>query len=235
MSVRKFVREGIERLIGKRLYLRLRIGMQEDNSYLRRTRGVIHIGANDGQERDLYAAFGLNVIWVEPIPEIFESLKQNISKFPEQRAFNCLVMGEDGQKYEFHIANNAGASSSVLDFSKHKEMWPEITYTNTITIQGITLGTLLETENIDIRRYDVLVLDTQGSEHNILVGAGNLLANFKFVKVEVPDFESYKGCCQIGELSEFMLSHGFREFRRLPFMHVSRVGTYFDMIYTKVR
>jgi FkbM family methyltransferase len=235
MSVRKFIGDGVRGVIGKKLYIRLRMGMQAEHSYLRKVRGVIHVGANEGQERALYAAFGLNVIWIEPIPEVFQTLKHNISEFPMQRAFNYLVMGEDGKEYEFHIANNAGASSSILDFSKHKEMWPKIAYTSTITLTGVTLSAILEAEQVDIRQFDALVLDTQGSEHKILTGAANLLANFKFVKVEVPDFESYKGCCQISELSAFMLSKGFHEQDRAPFMQVPKLGTYFDVIYKRVR
>jgi FkbM family methyltransferase len=235
MSVRKFIGDGVRRVIGEQRYTRLRMGMQPDHSYLRRVRGVIHVGANEGQECSLYAAFGLQVIWIEPIQEVFQTLKINISEFPRQRAFKYLVMGEEGKEYEFHIANNSGASSSILDFSKHQEMWPEISYTSTIALTGVTLGTILETEHIDIKEFDALVLDTQGCEQRILAGAGSLLANFKFVKVEVPDFESYKGCCQISELSAFMSSNGFREHRRLPFMHIPKVGTYFDVIYKRVR
>ena len=67
------------------------------------------------------------------------------------------------------------------------------------------------------------------------MGAANLLPNFKFVKIEVPNFESYIGCCQIGELSAFMLSNGFHEYGRVPFMHIPKVGTYFDVIYKRVR
>jgi FkbM family methyltransferase len=209
--------------------------MQAEHSYLRKVQGIIHVGANEGQERDLYAAFDLKVIWIEPIPEVFQVLKNNISKFPKQRALNYLVMDDDGKDYQFHIANNAGASSSILDFSKHRKMWPQIAYTSTVTLTGVTLKRVLEVEHIDIRHFDALVLDTQGSEHRILSGATELLANFRFIKVEVPDFESYKGCYQIDELSSFMLSNGFREHIRLPFMHVPEVGTYFDVIYKRVR
>jgi hypothetical protein len=112
-------------------------------------------------------------------------------------------------------------------------MWPGITYTSTVTLRGVTLTRICEIEHLDISQFDALVLDTQGSEYKILMGATKLLANFKFIKVEVPDFDSYKGCCQIGRLSEFMLSQGFREHIRLPFMHVPEVGTYFDVVYKR--
>ena len=233
MSVRKFIGDGLRSVIGKQLYIRLRMGAQAEHSYLRKVRGVIHVGANEGQERDLYAAFGLNVIWIEPIREVFQVLRDNISELQTQRALNYLVTDEDGKEYEFHIANNGGSSSSILDLSKHKEMWPGITYTSTVTLRGVTLTRICEIEHLDISQFDALVLDTQGSEYKILMGATKLLANFKFIKVEVPDFDSYKGCCQIGRLSEFMLSQGFREHIRLPFMHVPEVGTYFDVVYKR--
>jgi hypothetical protein len=75
VSVRKFIGDGLRSVIGKQLYIRLRMGAQAEHSYLRKVRGVIHVGANEGQERDLYAAFGLNVIWIEPIPEVFQVLR----------------------------------------------------------------------------------------------------------------------------------------------------------------
>lgn len=57
----------------------------------RRGDGVVHVGANLGQERELYEHYGLNVLWVEPIPEVFEQLKKkHCSFFPSKssaRAF----------------------------------------------------------------------------------------------------------------------------------------------------
>lgn len=233
MSIRGSIGVGVRRVIGKNLYTRLRIGLRGENSFLSRTRGVIHIGANAGQERDLYAAFGLDVIWIEPIPEVFELLKFNISHYPRQRAYRYLVTDEDGAEYRLRIADNDGASSSILEFSKHTEMYPNIAYKTTIALRGRTLDSILSTEQVDIRRYDALVLDTQGSELRILAGAIAALPNFKFAKVEVPDFESYKGCCQIADLSAFMFSNGFRERSRHLIRHTAGVGSYFDIVYDR--
>jgi FkbM family methyltransferase len=221
-------------IIGQSLYTRLRIGLRAEHSYLWKSHGIIHIGANAGQERDLYAAFGLHVIWIEPIPEIFDALRNNISEFPKQSAYNYLVADDDGKEYQLHIADNAGASSSILNLAKHTQMYPEIRYKSAITVKGMTLKSILKAEQLDIKRFDAIVLDTQGSELKILKGAVNLLSHFRFVKVEVPDFESYKDCCQIGELSDFMSSHGFRERSRHPITHTSGVGTYFEVVYERI-
>ncbi len=235
MSVRSFMGAGIRKAIGERSYTRPRYAYQGEHSYLRKIRGLIHIGANEGQERQFYAAFGLDVLWIEPIPNVFAALKRNLSEFPGQRALNYLVTDEDRKEHELHIADNGGASSSILDLAEHTKMYPHIAYKGTITIMGTTLNSILAAERIDVQQFDAMVLDTQGSELKILQGAANLLSNFKFIKVEVPDFEAYKGCCQIHELSDFMSSSGFRERSRHLILHTPGLGAYFEVIYQRIR
>ncbi len=61
------------------------------HSYLKRVTGIIHVGANLGQERELYAKYKLKVLWIEPLPHIFEKLRENIRGFPDQIAINHLI------------------------------------------------------------------------------------------------------------------------------------------------
>lgn len=65
------------------------------NRYLRYIKGVIHVGANTGQGRDLYAKHNLQVMWVEPIPEVFLELQDNINGYASQHALNYLVTDTD--------------------------------------------------------------------------------------------------------------------------------------------
>jgi len=67
----------------------------DPDRFLQKVSGVIHVGANAGQERELYAKLGLRVIWIEAIPEVFEKLKANVENFPRQRALKCLVTDQD--------------------------------------------------------------------------------------------------------------------------------------------
>ena len=233
MSLRTMIGKAGRGVLGNDLYARLRTARQTDDGFLRRVRGVIHVGANTGQEARLYESFGLNVVWIEPIPEVFENLRAHIGEFSRQAAFRYLVTDEDGKEYKLRVSNNGGQSSSILDFSGHSKMWPDVQYTHSISVESVTLGTLLRRERIDLRKFDALVLDTQGAELKILRGAASLLSSFRFIKVEAPDFESYKGCCTIDELSEFMLSRRFREYSRVAFMQTLGVGTYFDVTYKR--
>jgi FkbM family methyltransferase len=202
-------------------------------SFLNQVKGVIHVGANSGQERNDYHQLGLDVIWIEPIPATFERLENNLKDFPNQRAFKYLVTDLDGAKYTFYLANNEEASSSILPFGRVQELYPEIHYTSEITLTGITLASLVKKEGIDLERYQALVLDTQGSELMILRGASEILKHFRFVRAEVADFEAYKGCCLLPEMLEFMQATGFREQRREVIRSLNSVGAYYEITFER--
>jgi FkbM family methyltransferase len=203
------------------------------NRFLRDARGVIHVGANVGQERELYARLGLEVLWIEPIPDVFEALAANIANLPRQRALQCLVTDRDDAQYEFHVANNGGESSSILDLKEHRDVWPTVGFTETLSLRSRTLATLLAQEKVDLARYDALVMDTQGSELLVLQGAGRVLDAFRFIKTEVPDFEAYAGCAKLDDIQRFLAERGYSEVSRDCFANHPAGGRYYDVVYRK--
>ncbi len=196
--------------------------------------GVIHVGANIGQERNFYQKHALDVIWIEPIPEVFEVLSHNISSFNRQKAYKYLVTDKNDMTYNFNIANNFGASSSILNIKHHKDIWPNIFYERSIELKSITLKKFIHDENINIEKYNTLVMDTQGSELLVLKGAEDLLLKFKYIKTEVPDFEAYAGCCQIKDIENFLRSFGFKELTRFKFASRPEKGSYYNIVYKKL-
>jgi FkbM family methyltransferase len=201
--------------------------------FLKNVTGVIHVGANTGQEIKLYAEHGLSVIWIEPIPDIFEKLQANLAGFPSQTAIKGLVTDLDNVEYQFHLASNNGASSSILEFDLHKDIWPDVSFERTIKVYSHTLPSLLKANQIDPSGYDMLVIDTQGSELLVLKGAESILNHFKYIQTEVPDFEAYKGCCQLKDLQLFLGQHGYEEVSRHKFATHPGGGNYYDIIYKK--
>ena len=201
--------------------------------FLANAKGVIHVGGNLGQERDLYAAYGLDVIWIEPIPELFGKLSTLIGPYPAQKAFRYLVTDVDDKEYLFHISNKGGGASSIYGLAGHKHLWPDVAHTGTITLKSITLSSLVLKESIDLTGYDVLVLDTQGSELLVLNGAIGTLPRFKYVRAEVADFEAYAGCCTLTEMDEFFEQHGFCRIAKGMFAHKKNVGSYYDVLYRR--
>ncbi len=209
--------------------------MQTDpDNFLSQVSGVIHVGANTGQERDLYQHYDLRVLWIEPIPAVFEELQLNLNGYERQQALEALVTEQDFALCQFHISNNEGLSSSILALKHHRDIWPEVDFVETLDLFSITLTTLLQRAKIDAADYDVLVMDTQGSELRVLQGALLLLPNFKFIKTEAPDFEAYEGCCQLAELEAFLSQHGFREVAREQFASRAAGGSYYDVVYQRV-
>jgi len=201
--------------------------------FLDGARGVIHVGANIGQERETYALAGLPVIWIEPAADTFDRLCQNISAYPQQQAFCRLVTDCDDKRYTFNIASNGGGSSSILDLKLHRDIWPNVEFRDSVELQGVTLPTLFARERLDARQYDVLVMDTQGSELLVLQGAESMLGNFRFIRTEAADFEAYEGCCQINDLVDYLQKHGFRELHRKSFAERAAGGRYYDVIFER--
>ena len=194
-----------------------KIVKQNRDNFLKNVSGVVHVGANIGQEKDIYRHYKLDVIWIEPIPQIFGRLSDNIKNYKNQRALQALITDTDGKEYEFNVASNNGASSSILKFKKHKEVWPNVGFVSTIKLTSVTLATLFRRESINPIDYQALIMDTQGSELLVLKGSVSILKNFSFIKTEVPDFESYEGCCQLSDMEDFMREHGYKEYSRRKF------------------
>ena len=204
-----------------------------EDSFLAKLRGVIHVGANAGQESWVYEQLQLDVIWIEPHPAVFRLLEANISHFPRQRAFERLIADRDGVEHVFHVANNDGLSSSILDLKDHRDIWPQVDYEDAITLEAVTLDTLLAAERIDTRKFDGLVLDTQGSELLVLKGATRLLRRIRWIKTEAADFEAYAGGCTIADLESFLRPFGFREFSRKPFAEREAGGACYDVVFRR--
>ena len=207
--------------------------LKDVNSFLNNVSGVIHVGANSGQERDEYNLYSLDVIWIEPIPKIFNKLKKNIKRYSKQKAYKYLLTNIDNQDINFKIANNAGQSSSILELNQHKDIWPNIEYTSSIKLKSSTLKNVIKYEKIDIKKYQALIMDTQGSELLVLKGGSSLLKNFKYIKTEAADFESYKECCLIKDLSKFLNKFGFKEIKKIKFATRKGGGNYFDILYER--
>ena len=131
-------------IAGATAALRRRIGgvfgsRDRRDDYLVGRRGVIHVGANAGQERKVYAALGLPVLWIEPIPAVFTLLQHNIAPYPLQRAVQALVTSRDGEEMTLNVASNGGASSSILALAADKDIWPDVSYVGSLKLLSKTL------------------------------------------------------------------------------------------------
>ena len=203
----------------------------ERNDFLKKCHGLIHVGANDGHERHLYAEHGLKVVWIEPIPDVFQRLVENIRDLPDQRAINALITDEDGTLCTLHISNNSGQSSSILDLHLHKDIAPEVRFTHDITLRSSRLPTALA--DVDLAQYDAMVLDTQGSELLVLQSAATILGGFNFIQIEAANFEAYRNCATVDTINTFLRSHGFRLLHKDLQVRRAAGGEYFELLFRR--
>lgn len=185
--------------------------------------GVLHIGANVGEEREVYDQLGIRKqIWIEGNPEIFLKLKENISYNPQATALN-YVIGDENKETVLHISNNGSQSSSVLNLGTHKIQHPDVHYVKDISCQMHRVDSL----NLDLDGVDLLNIDLQGFEYQALQGMGDLLKQFKAAYLEVNKANVYEGCTQIESMDLFMLAKGFRR------QDTKWVGNWGDALYTR--
>jgi FkbM family methyltransferase len=202
--------------------------------FLKAGRGVIHVGANAGQERSVYAGYGLKVAWVEPIPSVFKELQENLAGFPDQTAYNALIAAQDGKKYQFHISDNEGSSSSILEPNKQLPgHWDRVGVSHSIEIEALSLPTFVRTKGIDLTSFDILVLDTQGAELLVLEGAKEILPHFRYIQCEAVNFEVYAGCCQLPELDAFLSKSGFKQAGRFVLSRSGKGRRQWDVLYRR--
>jgi FkbM family methyltransferase len=191
----------------------------------------VHVGANTGQEAQLYAENNLNVLWIEPIPHVYKELVQNIAVYPAQRAHNALVTDTSGIAFNLNIADNGGQSSSIFDLAEHKEIWPEVKYEGTINLTSETVDDILSELQF---AADGLVMDVQGAELLVLKGCKDHIQQFKYIKAEASDFNSYDGGTTVDEIELYLKEYRFMLVRKDRFAEKpNKDGSYFDILFER--
>jgi FkbM family methyltransferase len=171
-------------------------------------KGVLHLGASYGQERNEYDNYCKgDILWVEAIPEVYEKLKENIKPFKKQMAYNACLSNVNGQEVVFNVSNNESQSSSMLELGTHILIHPEVHYIDQITMETIRADKLLK--KYDFTNINFLNVDLQGAEHLAIEGMGDLIKNIDYALLEVNMKETYKGCMLIENLDYFMMQRGF--------------------------
>ena len=171
--------------------------------------GVLHLGANTGQEAPVYAKHGVKqVCWVEAIPKVFDELCNNISIYPGQTALNLCVGDEEGKDIVFKISNNEAQSSSYLDLGHHSIIHPEVHYIDTFTTKIRRIDKTFHPASFKQGEW-FLNADLQGSELQAFKGMGGFLNDFKWVYTEVNKRDTYIGGALIDELDDYLGGVGF--------------------------
>ena len=177
-------------------------------------KGIIHIGGNVAQEAEHYG--NLNVLWIEPIPSVFNQLQKNIQKYPTQKGLNYLISDIDGKHYNFNVSSQS-ARSSFLEFTDHHFKDPNYSHTETLKIKSIRMDTLIRKHKINLDDYDALVTDCQGADYFVLKSFAEYLKHFSYIKSEVMTREIYKDLKGENIINEHLNLHDFELISNFPY------------------
>lgn len=183
--------------------------------------GILHVGANVGEEAPVYLELGIKrQIWIEANPEIYEKLKANISSNPEAVAYN-FAAGDEDKMITLHKSNNGSQSSSILELGTHLQQHPEVHYIGDIEVPMMRL------DNYIFHDCDFLNMDIQGAELLALKGLGEKIKDFKWAYLEVNRAEVYKGCPLVEDIDFYLGAYGFNR------VETKWVGNWGDAAYVK--
>ena len=149
--------------------------------------GIIHVGANVGREVHRYETRGVkSVVWIEPIKTCFDALKKRVENCPtiESQVFNELISDVEGEELRFFEHYKSGVSS-IYELNTSSEQFHgrnlnTLKVRNQTVIKAITLRSLISQNNIDLDKFNCLVVDTQGSELKVLKGLKDDIKKFKY-------------------------------------------------------
>ena len=118
-------------------------------------------------------------------------LKKLSSKKKNWKVARRCALGDINKIKKFHISGNRESSSLLKNFKKHTDLRPD---SKTIKIEKINVERLdnFKREISKLEKNLLLKIDTQGSEIDVLKGAGNLIKNIKCLFVEVSLVPLYK-------------------------------------------
>lgn len=177
--------------------------------YLPNDPAILEAGAHMG-----YDTLGISKVWpkgrvyaFEPVPALYESLnnrvggRKNVFTYP-------LALGAAEGVVDMYVSRGASTgSSSILNPSKHLELYPSVKFEEKISVEMTTLNIWAARERV--HQVDLMWLDMQGYEVNALIGAGQLLEQVRVIYTELCRSELYHGLVTKEEYIRFLRDHGF--------------------------
>lgn len=176
---------------------------------------ILFIGANDMREINGYQDKYKEGLFIEPIPEVFKKLQENLNAVNESngnnfKALQALITNKDAKMYDFHLYNTKGkdyaASSSI--FKMHEVWQDKLGYKETIKLQSKRMSSIISSFDLNIEEYDVFI-DVQGAELEVLKSFDDHINKIDWLKTEISTTDIfYKNGVLLNELNSFLNKHG---------------------------
>jgi FkbM family methyltransferase len=192
------------------------------------------VGANIGQtgKRLRNGGFLGQITSFEPIPSCFETLKASARMYPDWDTHNCALGDAEGMA-SIGVSQNLVSSSIRSATEKLIRIHEPVRYmTHVVAVRRLDA---LIPQIIKPEDHVYLKVDTQGFERNVIVGAGDMLSSFAFVRLEVAVREVYVGEMELPEAISMMAMRGFTLIEAWPaWRHpATNVVLHFDLLFQR--
>jgi FkbM family methyltransferase len=183
-------------------------------------KGVIHVGAHEGQEISAYDAMRAErVLFIEANPVVYARLVTAMRGRLNVTCINRAISDSSG-KVQLHLAS-FDQSSSLLPLARHIEVYPQIAAAGTVEVEAATLDAVVKEQGLGEGECNLLNIDVQGAEALVLRGAGSTLPYIEAINIEVNFSELYRGGAQIEDIDDLLETAGFRRVAMLSAYHPS--------------
>lgn len=175
-------------------------------------RTVLDVGANRGQ----FACFALErfpdaqLICFEPLEseyQVLEHLRRTL-RWHDRLVCHPVGLGRESSEAVLHIARRRDSSSLLPISLLQSSVFPGTDEVGTMTVSVRRLDQMILPH--EISRPSLLKIDVQGSELEVLIGAGELLAHIDEVLVECSFVEFYTGQPLFNDVFDYLTGQGFR-------------------------
>jgi len=154
---------------------------------------VLDVGANIGQYASALRASGYTgrIVSFEPLPDAYAVLARRSASDPAWTSVHTAVGAEAGT-LDIHVAANSYSSSILPMTHAHLDAAPGSQTIATVAVPVTTVREAVAAQAVQPGRT-LLKIDTQGYESRVLDGAGELVAQFALVQLELSFVALYDG------------------------------------------
>lgn len=177
-------------------------------------RGVIHIGAHQGEEVESYFRAGFkDIILIEANPTWAKFLEEKFGNDKRIKVFNCAVTERTGIiQLQVHSSRSGSTEpASILPLKEFKKIVSTLKTDQVIDVPAYTLDDLFQEHGVAASNYNLLSVDVQGAEASVFRGAQKTLPAMDAVLTEVCVIELYEGALLEKELLGMLNAKGFDE------------------------
>ncbi|MFB6457187.1 FkbM family methyltransferase [Chitinophaga sp. Hz27] len=207
--------------------------MHNCSHYIPKLNTIIDVGANKGQFA-LAAAYKFphaKILSFEPLPDVYQTLKQNTKKADQVSAYNYALGSKDGM-LKFY-SNNYSHASSALEVSEELiALEPGAAHTVLTEVPVMRLDNVIEQH--PVVGPVLLKMDVQGFEKEVLLGAENCLQQIDYLLFETSFVALYKGEPLFDEMHHFVKSLGFEFIAPVGFLQSGKLQILqMDLLYKR--